>query len=423
MSPAVWKEMFRHPCPDDYLDEADCSTRSAIRAWQAKRKHLIAERIRQELEARFEEHAFDDTPSKPFIKLLIQDTASSSDFKSQALLTVWAPSSEQLELLQEGSAVRGRQLSCKSMFDGLLQISANGRTVLLPGPAKLNGDQEKSIAQNSAACGVFRAFLLSKRLRQVKTGNVQINLVGTILTTHMLDGGACWHSYLTDRSGMVVRVISRDPLQQQQLPSFVSVLLPSVEVEPFDWNENVGVATISHPSVVRESDMSSPALQRLSRWLGTSRGREKVLCTLANLNARLPWKPKMRLQSSIFFAYVIDFVVLECKHLILTIDCGQGDPLKLELPFDLLDKINVDLPWAVFGPSEEKKALKLSRMGSIFRARSLHQIVVREISDQVQRQMICNQQIVDLRVPSIQGLSSWYVNVLKRANEVVHSPR
>lgn len=404
--------MLLHPCPEDFLDGADEATKRSIHAWQEKRKHLIAERIRQELEARFEEHDLDEKQSKPFFKLVIQDKDSSPGCQKQALLTVWGPSSEQLELLREKAVVRGRQLSVRTKFDGLLQLSANGRTIFIPAPVKPDEEEKEPLSQSLVCRGVFQACVLSKRIEEGTRSVVsKIDLLGAVLRVQMLNE-SCWHTYLTDRSGMIIRVESADALFRGAQPSYSPLLLRSLRIESFDWTEHVGVATYTKASSVLSDDLTSPAFQRLLHWLASKEGHGKVEETLRHLNARLPPKPRFRSRQSVLLGYIVDFVVLDCKHLNLTMDCGEEDLLRLNLPLNLLGKIDTDSSVVVFGPSGEKRALKLSRLENMFRARSLHQIVVREIDHVIPGHEECTHQIVDLRIPDASDLSAWYVNAM-----------
>ena len=364
--------MLRHPCPDDFLSHASEATKSVIRSWQDKRKHLITERIRQELEARFEDHGLDEQPSKPFAKFLIQDTrdasngAGSTDNHRRALLTVWGPSNGQLEILKEQATLRARQLAVREdKFDGRLQLSASNRTIFLEAPKKslaTSTEVERIPARHSTIRGIFQTCLLSKRHDHSEKVSAPIDVVGTALRVERSNDR--WQTYLTDRSGMVLRVESDMPFCEQTEPSYTPLHLRSVEIGPFDSTENVGVATYSHAAHL-SSEGTSPGLQRLTRWLGTEEARKQIELTLISLMARLPAKARIRTPHLAFLAHLVEFTVLESKHLVVKVDTGEEDLLNLDLPLSLLAKIDTDATGVVLGPKEERQMSRLSRLGKL----------------------------------------------------------
>eukprot|EP00977_Amphora_coffeiformis_P023036 scaffold12124_cov137-Amphora_coffeaeformis.AAC.2 len=418
MSPSEWKDMMRHACPDDFLSNASDDIKNLIRSWQDRRKHLITERIRQELETRFEEHGLDEDTSKPFAKFLIEDTGSSSkgvdstDSHSRAVLTVWGASTGQLELLKERATLRARQLSVKEdKFDGLLQLSAGNRTIFLEAPKKplANGIKVDNIlASRSPIRGIFQTCLLSKCYDQSEKPSSLFDIVGTVLRLEESDGR--WKIYLTDRSGMVLRVDSAIPFCERTEPSYSTLCLRSIEIGPFDMIENVGVV-IYGPAASSSSEGTSPSFERLARWLGTEEARKQIELTLISLMARLPTKARIRTPRVVFLAYLVEFTVLESKHLIVKVDTGKEDLLDLHLPLSLLAKIDTDATGVVLGPKEELQMSRLSRLGKLFRARSLHRVVVTKLDRPIPGHEKCTHQIVDLSIPNPTDLMAWFVKI------------
>lgn len=440
MAPSEWKDMLRQPCPDDFLRDASDSTKSVIRTWQDKRKHLITERIRQELEARFEEHGLDKAPSKPFVRFLVQDSrnalngASSTNNQCQALLTVWGPSTGQLELLKEQSTLRARQIAVKNdKFDGLLQISASNRTIFFELPMKPveSGKGVNVIpGERSMVRGVFQTCLLSARLDPSEKHGRQIDLAGTPLRVDN-SNGRCY-TYLTDRSGMILRVESDAALCEHTEPTFTPLLLRSIEIRPFDAIEDVAVAAYSPLSSLSD-DWMSPTVHRLSRWLRTEEGRRQVELTLAILTAKVPTKFRLRTSGLVLLAYLVEFTVLENKHLIVKVDTGGEGLLNLDLPFSLLLKIQTDATGVVFGPKAERKvsgdlctflllpACRLERdiiahktahsFASSVRARSLHRIVADKMDRSIPGHEEVTHQIVDMSKVNLNDMMDWYAKI------------
>ena len=99
------------------MDGLDADTRRDLDRWRARRSALLPERIKQELDAKLEEYDLDQKPSLPFLKLhvesLAQDGESGRDVHEEAHLTVWNPSTEQLDLLREGNTLRFKNLDTR----------------------------------------------------------------------------------------------------------------------------------------------------------------------------------------------------------------------------------------------------------------------------------------------------------------------
>lgn len=406
MAPKEWKELMRHPCPDDFLHEVDENSRNKVRNWREKRKHLIAERMRMELEAQFEEHDFDQKPSKPFVKFLIKDMSLTS---RQAMLTVWGHSPEQLELLQENSLIRGRQLSVKeSRFDDLLQLSGTARTVFTVAPPNPPVEPKEKMTVPKLSRGIFQTNLLSKRCTGWEK-SLPIDVVGIVLHSEIFHDRH--FTYLTDRSGMLLRVESSSFLLEAGAPQLTPVLLLSVQALPFDNSGCMGVVAFGCDSTCSSHAVSSQ-FQRVSSWSHTQVGRSCLEHTSTILKARLPTIPKIRSHCHIFLAHVAEVVVLESKHLIVKVDRGESHLLCLNLPLHLLPKIRADENGAKLGVPEEQRMSKLSRLGRLYRSRSLHHITVSAMDHSIEGCKECRYEIVDFRVPHTEALSSWYLHSL-----------
>lgn len=417
MSPEEWKVLLRHPSPDDFLNDADESTRNAVRTWQQRRKSLITERMRMELEARFEDNGLDQKPSRPFIKFLIQDATVDerlTETSGQAFLTIWGPSPDQLELFQENASIRGQQLSVRKFrYDGLLQLSGNARTqfsATLTGPSSA---LTKMAASPPLSRGVFQTTLLSKRCVGLAKGPL-IDLVGIMLHSKRLGDLAQWHTYVSDRSGMLLRIDSPSVLPECGTRPFIPTLFRSVRVLPFDDSENMAVVVFGNESSCC-CDEGIPQLRRISRWSRTN-GRSRLEQSVTVFKAKLPALPKIRSPFSTFLAYVTEVLVLSSHHFIVKVDHGGADLLFLNLPLLLLPKIRTDENGAKLDLEEEMKLSKLSALHRLYRSRLLHLITVRELDKSVQGCEGCRHEAVDFRVADTAALSSWYVRLVDRTS-------
>ena len=420
MAPQEWHEMSRHACPSEFLAEAPDSARKSIYAWQLRRKELITERIRQELEACFEDKDLDLMPSKPFLKVLIRDStdATTESCQREALLTIWGPTSSQLELLQEGVALRAKQLSVRDVeFNGLLQLSANARTVFQSVPRSSATPVVAKSAPPKKPLGVFQACLLSKKYNLSQNAIPPIDLVGTLIKLETANCKSIYHTYLTDRSGMIIRVQSRKPLKAVNRKSLAPILLRSIKISPFDHIENVGVAWFDACSLVVQGDVSA-SLQRLRKWLETKEGQKVTKHSLNLIDSRLPPKPRMRVSFISLLCHLVEFRVLENTQLVLSVDCGDERLLHLNLPLSLLGSVGVEsLDHVVLSPDEESRMAKLTRLGQVFCSRSLLQIVARELEEPLPGWELCTHQVVDLRVPNLKRVTVWYASALQQGTE------
>jgi hypothetical protein len=422
MAPIEWLEMLKHPSPNEFLSQTNVATRKSINAWTLRRKHLIAERIRQELEACFEEKDLDVKPSKPFLKLIVRDVVHDERLdndSSHAFLTIWGPTSSQLEILQEGAELRARQLSLRDIkYDGMLQLSANSRTHFQAVSRKISAPEAFSELKTRyrQVHGVFQACRLSKKFDSNQPTSSSIDLVGTVIKAEH-DKDSPWRTYLTDQSGMVIRLESTEQIfETKQLPPYTAVLVRSVQVSRFDEVEYVGVASLDSQATVVNNGPSA-SLRRLTRWLDTNNGREAIDNTLRTLNAQLLPMLKMRSNRTLLLAHLVEFCVMDTKQLILKVDCGSENLLHLNLPLSLLENLQVDSgDEVILSPGEESRMARLSKLSQIVRSRSLLRITAILLDKPLAGWEQCSHQILDVSVPSLPHLTDWYASSLQQSS-------
>jgi hypothetical protein len=411
MGPDEWKTLLRHPCPDEFLSGLDRQTRESVLRWQERRKHLIAERMRQEMQARFEDHGLDQEPSKPFVKFLLRDVRPRSRCVGafhEAVLTIWGPTHGQLDLFVEGAVLRGRQLSVKEKgFDGALRLSAGGRSVFFPSKASVEAIEPGEIAP---ARGIFHACFASKRQSNVSSKvATQMNLSGVAFRSVLTDDRSWWYTYFTDKSGMVFRVESYTQLSDT-FPQ--PVLLKSLTVLPYDEAENCGVASFGSEST-SSTDSFLPPLQRLRAWLATEEGESCLRRTIVLFGAALPTQSRLRLSRTAMLASFVEFVVLDSKHVVVKVDSGTAYLTCLSFPLSLLSKIHIDDTGVILGLHQEEQLSRLSKLGKTMRARALHRIVVRELFEAIPGCDECLYEVLDVSLPNPSQLASVYLSALR----------
>jgi hypothetical protein len=409
MGPDEWRALLRHPSPDEFVSGLDRETRNSVLRWQEKRKHLIAERMRQEMQARFEDHGLDQEPSKPFVKFLLRDVRSRNGCVGaihEAVLTIWGPTHGQLDLFVEGGVLRGRQLSVKEpSFDGVLRLSAGGRTGFFPSKATVETIEPGDI---TTARGIFHACFASKRQGDVDSKvATQLNLSGVAFRSVLTDDRSWWYTYLTDKSGLVFRVESCTQLSDT-FPQ--PLLLKSLTLLPYDESESCGVASLGSESS-SSTDGFLPLLQRLRAWLATEEGDICLRRTNVLFEAALPTQSRLRLPRTSILASFVEFIVLDSKHVVVKVDSGTTFLTCLSFPLSLLSKIHIDDTGVILGLHQEEQLSRLSKLGKTMRARALHRIVVRELFEAIPGCDECLYEVLDVSLPKPSKLASVYLTV------------
>ena len=111
----MWHRLVKSQSSSDFFEELHESEKRSVENWRQRRATLLQDKMRQEMEARLEEHEELFCQSSPFIRVRVQGlgTRPFDPHDAEAILTVWNPSSDQLKAIKEGAVLRMKSLAVR----------------------------------------------------------------------------------------------------------------------------------------------------------------------------------------------------------------------------------------------------------------------------------------------------------------------
>lgn len=389
-APEIWHRMIKEGSSSEFFEELDDESKSAIQHWNTKRAALLRDRMQQEMAAKLEEYDFVSDPSVPFVKVLMKsDTALDDPRCEEAMLTVWNPSSEQLDTLRDGALLRLKNLDTKgTRFDGQIQLTGNSSTSIA---LVRDDDRQMPAARNYTS--IFRLQLASKRLNGGEESQEQripqvVILMGVVFkVSRRTDGRPGWFVYLTDESNIRLRL--ETDTTRNDFGSFLAsmqshshteneeryrlVALRGLLLAPFDCSDNCAVVRYIGNSRLEENPLCHRA-ERLNRWMESDAGRKRLqklaLYTDLGIDETIRFSPEMLFD---VVGYIAGFRVLRGKpQLLIQVDCG-GPIHTWKLPLSKMSAFAATCSAldeeVVLNSDEEIKMKPLMSIGRVFRAR------------------------------------------------------
>jgi len=127
-APQVWQAMISSSSPDLFYNKLDESQQHQVDTWNLKRKSLIQEKTNRSIMSILQNQ--DDTvQGRPFIRFLCRcmgkdwPTTGHKLESTEAILTIWNPTDDQINNFDEGCVVRCKNLGAKSPA-GIMQLVA-----------------------------------------------------------------------------------------------------------------------------------------------------------------------------------------------------------------------------------------------------------------------------------------------------------
>jgi len=388
-APEIWHRMIKEGSSSEFFAELDDESKSAIQHWNTKRAALLRDRMQQEMAAKLEEYDFVSEPSVPFVKVLMRSDSVLDDSKrEEAMLTVWNPSSEQLEILHDGAFLRLKNLDTKgTRFDGQIQLTGNSSTSIA---VVRDVDLQMTASRNYTS--IFRLQLASKRLNGGEESREQwrsqVAILGVVFkVTRRTDGRSGWFVYLTDESNIRLRLETDST--RNDFGSFLAsmqshslndneeryrlVALRGLLLAPFDCSDNCAVVRYIGNSRLEENPLCHRA-ERLNRWMESDAGRKRLrklaLYTDLGIGQTIRFSPEMLFDA---VGYIAGFRVLRGKpQLLIQVDCG-GPIHTWKLPLSKMSAFAATCSAldeeVVLNSDEEIKMKPLMSIGRVFRAR------------------------------------------------------
>jgi hypothetical protein len=368
----------------DCLSEDD---RHELSRWNARRSMLVQKRIQDEIDAKLEELDCCLEESVPFVKLLVTDrsegaVSGASQFAERAVLTIWRPTNAQLDLLQEGSLVRIKNLGVKSeRFDGLLQFSCGSSTPMSSIPS-IDANQSLEGLPWHSYTSLLRAHLQTKRCwNESSNDRCVLNVLGVVLKVEMLDDNQGWNIFLTDESRLLLCVYCDKEIHQKSPAAMVlnSSGKPAIagfsnlRATLFDYTECCAVAQFDGLSHVQIEPRCQQAT-RLADWVQSDMGCVELKKLTLYLNSGIHGSGLPGSSATRAIGYISGFhYSYTHTRLLVMVDCGGSYIHTFKLPLDLLPVITVLCPdleeYVALHVEGESLLSNLPVIGRVLRAR------------------------------------------------------
>jgi hypothetical protein len=117
--------------PEEFFGNLNVLEKSTVEKWRQKRLGIIQRRVREEAEAELETDVTLVRKSTPFLRVKLHSVHPSTSKCEMAMLTIWEPTEEQMNVLKEGTTVEVKNLGVnEAVYEGMLQLKGNHRTIL-----------------------------------------------------------------------------------------------------------------------------------------------------------------------------------------------------------------------------------------------------------------------------------------------------
>lgn len=382
--------MAKEELENDCISDED---KEALRSWTEKRRFLLQRRVQEEIEAELEMDGSLLRQSTPFIRVKVHSLAATKavdTLSETAMLTVWDPSEEQLNLLKEGSTIEVQDIAVRSaLFDGLLQLTINGRTALRGAESRYTETLRSKFYQARRTFNMLQVHALSHTLRyQVTECKNQkcastFDAAGILVCDLTVSKGEVpgFETYLTDESNLCLRVHFDNPPTELKrsscergwsIDSFERtarvIAFKDLQMLPFDAIMNCAVAKYTPLSTVSKDSLHQATLQE---WIQETETKNSLLRVSGHVKALLP-----RSHSALSFSavgYIVGARTTGGTALMVEVDCGTSVE-EWTLPTGMLQAIREglddSLPTA-FLESHESHLNEIQTIDFLFRARSV----------------------------------------------------
>lgn len=432
----MWHRLVKSQSSSDFFEELHESEKRSVENWRQRRATLLQDKMRQEMEARLEEHEELFCQSSPFIRVRVQGlgTRPFDPRDAEAILTVWNPSSDQLKAIKEGAVLRMKSLAVRDRkYEGLLQLSANARTSMATISEQLPLSEISNYLSHSGRsfARVSRILVLSKQMliaTERERSLPEVDVIGIVLKVEQRSDAAGWTAHVTDDTGLVLRVQS--DLEQRGHNPFTTlaasarenvdqplliVALRDVRVMPFDTAEKCAVARFRETSSFHQRQASQ--IGELQLWATSKKGRHCLQKLAAYLDLDIPIFDRPASKSRIALGYLAGFHV-SSQGLIVKVDLGGSNLQTWKFPLALMSNFAAscdDLHGLVsLGSKEEETIAQLASLGRAFRARqSMYRFSLRQLTASPVHFPDCHYEVIQITLADPEALGFLYAACLQ----------
>lgn len=380
-APGIWKRLMTSASPEEFFENLDSIEKMDVCKWKEKRCILLRQRIQEEVEAELETDISLSRESTPFIRVKVQSVHPSQK-EEEALLTIWEPTEEQLNILKEGTFFQMQNTAVReSSYDGLLQLTASTRTAIesidlniaLRSQIGYESRRFFSIIQiHALSLKVLSNSSTDSKVRCPDADTVVVHVQTIAPPSASAEG---YRIYVTDQSQLMLRIhCDTLPIGLERASSsskkegFRVISFCDLRIQAFDYDEDCAVARYCDTSSIPKT---APRSKALEKWVALSRGgclRRFSIYSAANVPLC------ERMSRLVALGYIVDLKLVSSEKVHIEVDCGTSEVEEWELPVhllaDMLPLTNGDQDVSLL-PEEETRVTELGVLSSIFRARGI----------------------------------------------------
>jgi hypothetical protein len=352
--------------PEGFYSSTSHADRTIIDDWESKYPKLIQEYARRIVDQEMQLNANIIRASSPFLRLHVH--AYSSDFdcgdddymsdhlkdvRNQGVLTVWNVTDYHLDILTEGTVVSAKNVSVKgSLHEGLLQLSASSWTsleLLSPQPG-LERLKSYGFRPREYTPLLFYHLASVELFESSSVVYPEYDIIGYCL--HVEQEGECIKIYLTDESGLVVRIDRaidvNNPVTMSQVDSMKRnydlglhciLIFQNIRVMPYDFVVSYAIGLWTQSS--SQLKLKNERHQSILSWVLSETGG-KVCDNLRTLvKVRVPSSGIIVRNRSVAVGYI---TMIQSHHFDnniwrFTVDCMGSTSIDVNFPSHLLDDL------------------------------------------------------------------------------------
>jgi len=440
MSPIVWKRMTSASSSFDYYEKLSLSQQKVIDSWEEKRGSLIQNRTQKEITKSLEKQEVFLRKSTRLLRVYVRSCCSNKSFihntDIHAILTVWDVSDDQINLIQEGSCIRLKNLCIKaSRCDDKLQLYTNGRSSIertYPQPSQEIIRMSGYVPRKYYT--LLKAQLLSKQLKNLCMYYPEHDCIGCLLKSSSAIQGADnrkrLYLYLTDETGFLIRIerevcnvpdshTSKWIHRTHEFGQSIILALRDIRILPFDNGEGCAVGIWTESSSFHEL-VSCERLQELKDWYSSSVGKGLCDNLLERMGAQIPLFDKVPTQMAIIIGTVVSlrlhFQRRDHSHAIhLEIDIGKFRPIEAIAPIhvvsDLLEPCSSDTNsgWNDLFRNTAKHDSLSNALKSLSRRVYENQTLFRFVLRTLLKQIDCCYEVTSIKKVDVRSLAKLYL--------------
>ena len=330
--------------PAEYYQELEAADKKIIDEWNSKRASLLQSMMSKSIEDSMRNDPLVERKSKAYVKLLVMAFSPKGATENNshrtplvAELTIWRVSDEQFDQANEGAVLRMKNLVVKSESKhGVLQLSANHETPIEALSQQPSYEQLIQSGYNHRApMPLIKINILAKQQLSIETNDDnraahEFDVIACVVKVSQV-GDNTTVLYLTDESGLVIKLKRDHKVESNDPFSLSSTALPAVvafhnlRIASFDKIEHCAVAVWELLSY-KANQSTTERFMDLQSWCNSEDGFRSCNFVLDKVNLGLPLFGRS-IENKVCFGYILCaheryLNAFSTSNATITIDCG-----------------------------------------------------------------------------------------------------